>query len=373
MAHFPWADLLKAVVVVLALLSFAPVMTWFERKLSAWSQDRIGPNRAIIPNVRQVPVVGPLLAPPLDFVGRLGLLQPMADAIKMIAKEDFIPERGDRFLHTLAPFIALVPAFITFAIIPFGPDIRIGDTVYQLQVADLNVGIIYFFAITSIAVYGTALAGWSSDNKFALLGALRASAQMISYEISMGLAIIGLVMVYGSVQLDQIVAGQDQVLWGFVPRWGIVTQPLGFLLFFTAVYAETKRAPFDTPEGESELVAGYFTEYSGLKFGMFYTAEFVAMIVLGALVTTLFLGGYLLPWVPASAAIHGFLGLPGWFWAIAMVLSFLLKTFAFILLQFQIRWTLPRFRYDQIMKLGWKILLPAALVNVFATGLVILW
>jgi NADH-quinone oxidoreductase subunit H len=374
---FPWADLIKAVCVLLVLLQLAPVMTWFERKISAFSQDRVGPNRALIPWAGGVPVLGPVLT----FLGRLGLLFPVADAIKMITKEDFIPDRADKLLHTLAPWIALVPAFVTFAVIPFGPDIRLGGDVIHLQVANLNVGIIYIFALASLAPYGAAFAGWASNNKFALLGGLRASAQMISYEVAMGLSIIGLVMVYGSVQLNEIVLGQQELLWGFIPKWGVFVQPLGFLMFFAAAYAETKRAPFDTPEGESEIVAGYFTEYSGMKFGMFYTAEFVEMIVLGALVSTLFFGGYLIPYVPASAAIEGLalslpvLGpthLPAALCVAAMVLAFLAKTFFFIFLQFQIRWTLPRFRYDQIMRLGWKILLPAALCNVFVTGIVLL-
>ncbi|MEW5854083.1 MAG: complex I subunit 1 family protein [Myxococcota bacterium] len=365
------AAALKAGGVIFVILQIAPVMTWLERKISAFSQDRIGPNRATIPIIKNIPLVGPLLQPVVNFLGRLGLLFPLADAIKMITKEDFIPARADRFLHTLAPWVALVPAFVTFAVIPFGPDVIIGGMLHHLQVANLNVGILYIFAIASIGVYGTAFAGWASNNKFALLGALRASAQMISYEISMGLSIIGLIMVFGTVQLNEMVLKQQELLWGFIPKWGIFVQPLGFLMFFTAAYAETKRAPFDTPEGESEIVAGYFIEYSGMKFGMFYTAEFVEMIVLGGLVSTLFLGGYLIPFVPADAAIHGFIGMPGWFWALAMVFAFLFKMFVFIVLQFQIRWTLPRFRYDQIMHLGWKILLPVALANVFITGLVL--
>jgi NADH-quinone oxidoreductase subunit H len=370
--NFPWVDLLKATGVVVALVGVAPVMTWFERKLSAWSQDRLGPNRALWPFVHDIPLVGRLLGPVVDAVGRTGILFPVADAVKMITKEDFIPAKGDRLLHTLAPWIALTPALATFAVIPFGPDIMVAGRLHHLQVANINVGILAIFAIASIGVYGAALAGWSSDNKFSLLGALRAAAQMVSYEIALGLSVIGVIMVYGSLQLDQLVLRQQELLWGVVPKWGIVTQPVAFLLFFVAAYAETKRAPFDTPEGDSEIVAGYFTEYSGLKFGIFYTAEFVEMIVLGGLVSTLFLGGYLIPWVPASAAVAGFLGLPGWFWAVAMVVAFQVKVWLFVFLQFQIRWTLPRFRYDHVMALGWKILLPVGLVNVFVTGIAIL-
>jgi NADH-quinone oxidoreductase subunit H len=363
---------IKAVVVLLGMLTMLPLMTWFERKISAFAQDRIGPNRANFPWADKIPLVGPVI----HFMQRAGLLHPFADALKMIAKEDFIPDRADRFLHTLAPWLAMVPALVTFAVIPFGPDIKIGDWVIPLQVANLNVGVLYMFAVASIGPYGAALAGWASNNKFSLIGGLRASAQMISYEVCMGVAIIGLVMVYGSLQLNDIVAGQDvvnaagqsQLLWGFIPRWGVVTQPLGFILFFTAAYAETKRAPFDTPEGESEIVAGYHTEYSGLKFGMFYSGEFVEMLVLAGLITTLFFGGYLIPFVPASSSINGFLGLPPLFWTVVMVLAFLFKAFILMMLQFQIRWTLPRFRYDQIMRLGWKILIPVTIVWIAVEG-----
>jgi NADH-quinone oxidoreductase subunit H len=367
------AGLVKAVVVMLVILQLAPLMTWLERKISAFSQDRMGPNRAVVPFASKIPVLGPIIT----LLGRLGLLFPLADAIKMITKEDFVPDRADRFIHAFAPWIALVPAFVTFAVIPFGPDVTIAGQVHSLIVADLNVGILFIFAISSVAPYGAALAGWSSNNKFALLGALRAAAQMISYEISMGLGLMGLVMVYGTLQIDDMVRAQDALIFGIIPKWGVVLQPLGFLLFFTAAYAETKRAPFDSPEGESEIVAGYFTEYSGMKFGMFYTAEFVEMIVLAALVTSLFFGGYLIPGIPADAAVKGFtafgVNFPWWFALIAMMTSFALKTFFFIFLQFQIRWTLPRFRYDQVMTLGWKILLPVSLANLIVTGIVLLW
>ena len=362
------ASFVKALVVLLVILQIAPVMTWFERKISAFSQDRVGPNRALLPFANKIPLLGPVL----NVLGRAGLLFPIADAIKGITKEDFVPDRADKFLFNAAPWIALVPAFVTFAVIPFGPDVKIADTIHHLQVAPLDVGILYIFAISSIAPYGAALAGWSSNNKFALLGGLRASAQMISYEVCMGLAAIGLFMVFGTVRLDHMVLAQQDLLFGLVPKWGLFVQPLGFILFFTAAYAETKRAPFDAPEGESEIVAGYFLEYSGMKFMMFYTAEFVEMIVFAGLITTMFFGGYLIPYVPADAAINGFLGLPGWVWLIGMLLSFAIKCFFFIFLQFQIRWTLPRFRYDQVMRLGWKILLPASLANILVTGLVML-
>lgn len=360
--------LVKAAAVMAFILMLLPVLTVLERKISAFSQDRMGPNRALVPWADRIPVVGRLLR----VLGRMGLLFPLADAIKMITKEDFVPDRADRALHSLAPWLALVPAFVTFAVIPFGPDIQVGQTVYHIQVANLDVGVLFIFAIGSMGPYGAALAGWASNNKFSLLGGLRASAQMISYEISMGLSLVGLIMVFGTVGVDEMVLKQQELLWGILPKWGIFVQPLGFILFFTAAYAETKRAPFDTPEGESEIVAGYFTEYSGMKFGMFYSAEFTEMMVLGGLVSACFLGGYLIPWVPASAAINGFAGLPALFWALAMVGAFIFKMLAFVFLQFQIRWTLPRFRYDQIMRLGWKILLPAALANVFVTGLVML-
>lgn len=364
---------IKALVVIAIILGIAPVMTWLERKIAAFSQDRLGPNRAVLPFAHKIPGAGRVLT----FLGRLGLLFPLADAIKLITKEDFVPDRADRFLHGFAPWIALVPAFVTMAVIPLGPDVMIGGHRVSLMVADINVGILFIFAISSVAPYGAALAGWASNNKFALLGALRAAAQMISYEVSMGLSILGLVMVFGTLQIDDMVRAQDALLWGIVPRWGVFLQPLGCVLFFVAAYAETKRAPFDTPEGESEIVAGYFIEYSGMKFGMFMTAEFVEMIVLAMLMTSLFFGGYLIPGVPADAALNGFtLGgthVPASVALLAMVGAFALKTFFFIFLQFQIRWTLPRFRYDQVMTLGWKIMLPAALANLLVTGVVILW
>ncbi|MBI5498536.1 MAG: NADH-quinone oxidoreductase subunit H [Deltaproteobacteria bacterium] len=372
-AAFPLAALVKATVVLFAIVGFSPVMTWFERKISALAQDRMGPNRARVPWLEKLPLIGGLFR----FLGRIGIVHPVADALKMITKEDFVPDRADKLVHTLAPWIALVPAFVTFAVVPFGPDIRIGATIQHLQVANLEVGILYIFALSSLAPYGAALAGWSSNNKFSLLGALRASAQMISYEVCMGASAIGLFMIYGSLRLEQIVLGQQDLLWGIVPKWGVVVQPLAAILFFAAAYAETKRAPFDTPEGDSEIVAGYFTEYSGMKFGMFYTAEFVEMIVLAGLYVSLFFGGYLIPWVPAGWALTGQavagVMVPGFVWALLMLGAFLLKVAFFVFLQFQIRWTLPRFRYDQVMRLGWKILLPLSLANILVTGLVMLW
>jgi len=349
-------DLIKIAMVLAPLLAMAALLTWDERKQSALAQDRLGPNRAN---------VGPF---------RLaGLIHPIADTLKMFFKEDIVPARADRFLHALAPLIALAPSMIMFCVIPFGPDVTLGGSVYKMQVSDINVGLLFIFAISSLSVYGLALAGWSSNNKFSLLGALRGGAQMISYEITLGLAVIGLIMVFGSLQMGELVAAQAKPLWGFIPRWGVVVQPVGFVLFFIAALAELKRLPFDIPEGESEIVAGFWTEYSGMRWGMFYVGEFVEISVLSGLLVALFFGGYHIPGVETSWAVTGHAGLAGYVWAFFMLCAFGIKIVACNIFLQQIRWTLPRFRYDQVMNIGWKMLLPLALVNIFVTGAVILW
>lgn len=333
---------------------FAPLLTWVERKQSAVMQDRIGANRADI----------------LGF-SMIGLFHPIADAIKMLAKEDFIPEGANKIMHTLSPIICVVPALLTFAVIPFGGEYVIGGKHIKLVIADLDVGLIFIFAISSLATYGTVIAGWSSNNNWSLLGSLRASAQMISYEVAMGFTLVGVFMVYGSLQLTQIGAAQESFF-----RWGIFLQPLGFFMFLACAIAENKRAPFDVAEGESEIIAGYFLEYSGLKFGMFYMAEFLEIVTISALVTTLFFGAWHIPFI-SSALILSMLSflnetLANIILMLIHISVFWVKVIFFIWFQMTIRWTLPRFRYDQIMKLGWKILLPLSLANILITGIVIL-
>ncbi|GJL78020.1 MAG: NADH-quinone oxidoreductase subunit H [Nitrospinaceae bacterium] len=352
-------DLLITLVKILFILAitvgfFAPVLTWVERKQSAIMQDRIGANRADI----------------LGFTA-LGLFHAIADALKMFTKEDFIPDGANRMLHTLSPIIALIPAILTFAVVPFGGVYDLFGKEVNLVVSDLDVGLLFVFAIASIATYGYVVAGWSSNNNWSLLGSMRTASQMVSYEVTMGLTIIGVLMVYSSMRLTEIGAIQEDFF-----RWGIFLQPLGFFMFLAASIAENKRIPFDAPEAESELVAGYFTEYSGLKFGMFFMAEFIEMVTIGAIVTILFFGAWHIPFVTTAGLISlfDFLGTTGANLIVMLIHIgvFFAKVIFFIWFQMTIRWTLPRFRYDQIMKLGWKILLPLSLANIVVTGIVIL-
>ena len=350
---------IKSLLVLFMVLNLAGVLGWVERKGSALIQDRIGANRASV----------------LGFAG-LGLINTMvADPIKFLTKEDFIPPKGDKILHTLAPCLALFPALVTFAVIPFGDVLTIGDHVIDLQVANLNVGILYIFAMASLSVYGIVIGAWASNNKFALLGGVRGSAQMISYEVAMGLSVIGILMVYGTLELQEIARAQGGLLFGWLPAWGVFLQPVAFLLFFTAAIAETKRIPFDLPEGESELVAGYHVEYSGGKFLMFFAGEFAEIVTAAALTTTLFFGGWQVPFLMRDG-FHlpwgGTFPLPQLAVAVLQVGAFTLKVVFFCWLQILVRWSLPRFRYDQVMRLGWKMLLPLALLNVFVTAIVIL-
>ena len=354
-----WVDLIITLVKIFFILAitvgfFAPVLTWVERKQSALMQDRIGANRA-------------------DIMGFtvLGLFHIIADALKMFTKEDFIPDGANKVLHTLSPIIALVPALVTFAVVPFGGQYTLFDKEVNLVISDLDVGLLFVFAIASLATYGYVIAGWSSNNNWSLLGSMRTASQMISYEVTMGLTIIGVLMVYGTMKLTEIGAAQEDFL-----RWGFFLQPLGFFMFLTASIAENKRIPFDAPEAESELVAGYFTEYSGLKFGMFFMAEFVEMVTIGAIMTILFFGAWHIPFLTTATLLSwfDFLGTTGSNLVVMLIHVgvFFAKVIFFIYLQMIIRWTLPRFRYDQIMKLGWKILLPLSLANILVTGLVIL-
>ena len=355
--HTAVAALLKLVLLVLGfVMPLASLSTWAERRQSAMMQDRLGPNRANIGNLRL-----------------WGITHFVADAIKMMFKEDVVPARANRFLFALAPVMAIAPVLITFAIVPFSSDLCVGHVLdvvtpatqcngtIPMQVARMDVGLLFYFALASLAVYGTTLAGWSSYNKWSLLGGLRASSQMMSYEVTMGLSLMGAFLVFGTLEPNAMVVAQgNEVL-----NWGIFKQPLGFILFMTAAIAETKRTPFDLPEGEPELI-GYFVEYSGMRFGIFFLAEFIETIFLSAIVTTVFLGGWQVPGLDASG--FSFLKLPHIAVVLIHLVAWTLKVLFLCWFQLLIRWTLPRFRPDQLMRLGWKQLLPASLFNIVVTA-----
>jgi NADH-quinone oxidoreductase subunit H len=358
-----WFDLIAAavmaLVVVLMVLQLAGTLGWVERKASALIQDRIGANRAAI----------------FGFTG-LGLVNTlMADPLKFLTKEDVIPAGVDRLFHTLAPCIHLFPALVTFAVIPFGDVLVIGSHEINLQVAPLNIGILYVLAMVSLGVYGVVLGGWASNNRWSLLGGIRGSAQMISYELAMGLALVAVIMSYGTLDLQTMARAQGGTVLGFIPNWGILYQPLAFVIFLTAGIAESKRLPFDLPESESELVSGFFTEYSGTKHLMFFMTDFVEVIIVAGLATTLFFGSWQVPYL-ARDGFHfpggATLLLPNLVVAILQILSFSVKVLFFCWFQIMIRWTLPRFRYDQLMRLGWIGLLPLGFLNAILTALVIL-
>ncbi|MBI3557392.1 MAG: NADH-quinone oxidoreductase subunit NuoH [Deltaproteobacteria bacterium] len=365
----------KVGLIVFVMLQVVPMMVWIERRGSALMQNRRGPNR----------------------VGPLGLFQSLADVVKFIFKEDMVPEHCDKFYYILAPAVVLLPAFMTFAVVPFGGDITIAGHVVHLQVADLNVGFLYILSIGSLGVYGIIMAGWSSNNKYSLLGSLRSSAQMISYELSMGLSLVGIVMIYSSFELREIVFRQTYPLMAsapgilaHIPKWGFFVQPVGFIIFLSSVYAETNRLPFDLPEGESEIVAGYHLEFGSMRFALFFMAEYLNMVTASALLTTLYFGGYsfpglhiaaeaftplvaraseiassLMPFVPTLANPDQ------WARAILEVAVFSAKVGFFMWLFVWVRWTLPRFRYDQLMDLGWKVFLPLSIANIAVTGVLI--
>ena len=338
-------------------LSIAGLLTWVERKQSAIMQDRIGANRASILGLRL-----------------FGLFHPIADALKMLSKEDFRPARADRFLFPLAPFVSVLFGLVAFAAIPFGDTLHVAGRDIPLQAITLNVGVLYVFAMLSLGVYGVMIAGWSSGNNYALLGGQRAAALMISAEIAIGASIVGVVMVYGSLNLMDIVRAQGELLWGVLPKWGIVTQPLAFILFLTAGIAATKRVPFDMPEGESEII-GYNVEYSGMKFGMFFMADFLETVVIAGMTTSLFLGGWQVPYLTAEGFAFpwgGAVGLPHLLVVLLQVGAFVLKVLGMIFFMMLVRWTLPRFRYDQAMRLGWLGLFPLSIANIVLTGLVLL-
>jgi NADH-quinone oxidoreductase subunit H len=364
------ALVVKLLFVLVIILTFSPVLVWADRRQSAMIQDRLGPNRA------GIPIGGKNFA-------LAGLLHPLADALKFMWKEDFIPPRADKLLFALAPIISVIPTIAAFAVIPFG-DVIYLDHLFEVlpadpdgrafpfQVASLNVGVLYVFAVAGTGVVGAAVAGYCSDNKYALLGGLRAAGQMVSYEVTLGLSLVGCFMLYNSLLLEDAVAWQvERGILG----WGIFRQPIGFILFYAGSIAETKRIPFDIPEGESELAAGYFTEYSGMKFGMFMMGEYIASVVSCALLTALFFGGWDLPFL-ARDGIHFFnhyLPLQHWLISVIYIVSFVVKTTILLWLTLMIRWSLPRFRYDQVMKMCWRYMLPLSLINIFVTGMVILF
>lgn len=414
-------SLAKILFMFLLIMGMVPALIWAERKGAAFIQDRTGPNRASIAGIRLA-----------------GLVHPIADVLKLVFKEDIAPTHRHRALYNLAPWLVMTVAVSTYAVIPFGDYLELGGKRIPLVVADLQVGLLYVLAVASLGTYGVVMAGWAANNKFTFLGGIRATAQMISYEISMGLAVMGLMLIFGTLRLTDIVAGQGGLLFGFLPMWGVVLQPLGFVLFITAVYAETNRNPFDLPEGESEIVAGYHLEYSSLKFALFFMAEYCHMVVGAALISALYFGGYQIPWLPrprleenaglllvimlaaiialslwfavlflrrvqrekgkfgdardrepvlgaglwlvvAAAAAGAFLLRP---WEIGpagasvaatvfQVGAFVGKVVFFAWLFIWVRWTLPRFRYDQLMNLGWKVMLPLGLANLVVTALVL--
>jgi NADH-quinone oxidoreductase subunit H len=332
------AHLVLIFIIFNLLVLSAAFMVWMERKVCAYIQDRPGPNR----------------------VGPEGLLQPFADVIKLLFKEDLKPAAADTFIFLIAPIISTMTAFAAFSVIPFGTETTLFgllDEPLPLQVTDVNVAVLVVFAIASMGIYGIVLAGWSSNSKYSLLGGLRSAAQMISYELAYGLALASVVMLAGSLSLREIVMNQSGYWWYVIPKWYVLLQPIGFLIFMTAGVAETNRAPFDFPEAEQELVAGYHTEYSSMSFALFFLAEYINMVTVSAVATSLYLGGWLGPFLPDWL---------GWLW-------FLLKVFLILFFYVWMRWTLPRYRYDQLMEFGWKWLLPAAVINLIVTAALVIW
>lgn len=333
------------ILVIFAItLTVAAYLTYFERKIAAWLQDRVGPDRA----------------------GPFGILQPLADAGKMFFKEDFIPAASERFLFIIGPGIAMFTACMTSAVIPWGPDLNLFGKNISLQVADVNIGILFIMGFVSIGVYGIMVGGWSSNNKYSLFGAIRASSQMISYELAMGICIITIVMMTGSLNLRNVVGAQGTELFGIPGTtgmgWNVFYQPLCFIIFFTCALAECNRAPFDLPECESELIGGYHTEYGSMKLGFFLFAEYVNLFISSAVISAVFFGGYNFPFMEY---------VPGNWLSLVGTLVFFSKIAFFIFVFMWIRWSLPRFRYDQLMHLGWKILIPLSLLNMLVTGLVV--
>ena len=327
--------LLKIAIVLNATLVGVTYMVLLERKVIAWAQSRLGPMR----------------------VGPYGILQPVADAIKLMIKEDITPTRADKWVFTAAPIISMVPALITYAVIPFGPTVNLFGRQVALSITDINIGLLYVVSVASVGVYGIILAGYSSNSKYPLLASLRASAQLISYEVAVTLTLVSVILMAGSLSMVSIVRAQE-----IQHVWFAFVQPLAFVIFFIGGLAETNRSPFDLPEAEQELTGGFHTEYSGMRFALFFLAEYANMIVVSSVATTLFLGGWLRPF-PNVAALSFLDIIPSWTW-------FLAKSFVFLYVFIWVRATLPRYRYDQLMAIGWKLLIPLAIANLVLTGIV---
>jgi NADH-quinone oxidoreductase subunit H len=354
--------LIKVVFVLNIALVLGSTCTWLERKGSALIQDRIGANRAGAFIESDIWFVKPFL-PLIRIMGWLGVINTLlCDSVKGLWKEDFVPEGASKFLHAAAPVIAVLPIMLAFAVLPLAPDFYLFGYLIHPRVAPIDAGLLFVLAMGSVAVYGVAIAGWTGNNKFSLLGALRAAAQMISYELPMGMVFVALIVVYGSLDVYTIVEKQGEMLWGVLPKWGIFVQPVGFVILLLAGMAETKRGPFDLPEAESELAAGYFTEYSGMKFLLFWLGEFCEIALFALLLSLLFFGGWHIPWVKLPEGV--------WWAALIGHLVLVAKVVFFCVLQIVIRWTLPRFRYDQLMNLGWKMLLPASIANLVVTAVI---
>src|SRR5688572_12415171 len=343
MTEYLTFKLIIVVAVFTVTLVAAMYSTYLERKVAAFIQDRVGPDRA----------------------GPFGILQPLADGIKFFMKEEIIPNVSNKFLFILGPCVAMITALMAGVVIPWGGSLEINGVQYSLQIADINIGILYVFAVVSIGVYGIMIGGWASNNKFSLLGAIRASAQMISYELAMGLSIIALIMITGTLSMKEIAAMQGGGVGGDWNMWNIVYQPVGFMIFIICAFAECNRMPFDLPETETELVGGYHTEYSSMKLGFYLFAEYINMFVSSAVMATLFFGGYNFPFMNDLGLSQNAITIIG-------TIGLFAKIFFFIFFFMWIRWTLPRFRYDQLMNLGWKILIPLAILNVAVTGLVMI-
>jgi len=367
--NFVFFSAIKIAVAFAVLMTMVAYAVLVERKVCAGIQDRVGPNRAAPPFIAAIPVIGP-------FLIRLGLFHPLADGLKLFLKEDFTPAHVRKMYFWLAPAITMIPALLVLAIIPFGSNL--GTTNSKMVIADLNVGVLYTFGIVSLGVYGIVLAGYASNSKFPFLGGIRASAQMISYELAMGMSVIPIFLLVGGLSLSQVIDYQAGRSWDsvtgqisqFAPaslfQWMIFKQPLAFAIFIVAALAETNRMPFDFPEAEQELAGGYNVEYSSMKFGMFFMGEYANMVMSSALVATLFLGGWTLPWFGLDHAATSLWG------GLLHIAIFLAKLGAVLLLMIWVRWMLPRFRYDQLMDLGWRRFIPLALANILVTAL-FLW
>ncbi|MEN9826331.1 MAG: hypothetical protein RI953_2076 [Pseudomonadota bacterium] len=348
----------KIAIALVIALQVAPIMVWVERRQAAFIQRRIGPNR-----------VG------LFGFKLFGLGQPLADTIKLLFKEDFVPKHVNKFFYILAPIVPAVMGLLAIQGIPLGKEIIVAGHTIDLQPVNLNAGFLYLFAMSALGVYGVALAGWSSNNKYALLGGLRASAQMISYELAMGLALLPMVFIYGTLDLQTMIAAQSETI-GFLPKWGIFLSPVSFVLFVVTMFAETNRLPFDLAEGEAELVAGFLVEYGSMRWSLFFLGEYAMMFTLSALTTCVFLGGYEIPWLPhgqlVSLLTPIFTAEPATWVAALIGLGVLIAKIAiFMFLFVQVRFTLPRFRYDQLMRVGWVYMLPVALVNLVVMALIV--